>query len=428
MAVRVVVGCQWGDEGKGKIVDLLSRDIDIVARYQGGPNAGHTVVHEGHKTILHQIPSGILHPQTVCCLGNGVVIDPRVLFEEIQMLEDNGVSVAGRLFISQKAHLIMPYHRAIDEAAEAQAGKMKIGTTGRGIGPAYTDKYQRSGIRIVDLLDRESLEQKLRANLADKNRLLKNYYESGELDVNRIVEEYVAFDDDVDPYIKDVSVYLHRAIKEKKNVLLEGAQGTLLDIDHGTYPFVTSSNPTAGAAATGVGVGPRVITDVVGVLKAYTTRVGNGPFPTEIDEPLQSQFREWGGEFGATTGRARRCGWLDLVIARYAVRINSVDYWAITKLDVLSHLDEINVCTGYKIKGELVEEFPSEPWLLDEIEPVYETLPGWKTDISDIREYRQLPYQCRNYLDYIVDNTGVPVRYASVGAEREAIVPFRGAV
>ncbi|MFH0882977.1 MAG: adenylosuccinate synthase [bacterium] len=425
MSVRVIVGCQWGDEGKGKIVDLLSRDADVVARYQGGPNAGHTVVHEGEKTILHQIPSGILHPQAVCCLGNGCVIDPRVLFEEIEMLEDKGVLVQGRLFISQKAHLIMPYHRAIDEAAETAAGAQKIGTTGRGIGPAYTDKYARIGVRIVDLLDRESLEQKLRLNLADKNRLLKNYYNSGELDVNRIVEEYLAFDEHVDPYIKDVSVYLHKAIKERKNILLEGAQGTLLDIDHGTYPFVTSSNPTAGAAATGVGLGPRVITEVVGVLKAYTTRVGNGPFPTELEDPLQSQFREWGGEFGATTGRARRCGWLDLVIARYAVRVNSVDAWAITKLDVLSHLEEILVCTGYKIGGETVDEFPSEPWLLEEIEPMYETLPGWNSDISEVRGYRQLPFQCRNYLDFIQDRTGVPNAWVSVGAERDAVIPLR---
>jgi len=425
MSVRVIVGCQWGDEGKGKIVDLLSQDADVVARYQGGPNAGHTVVIDGERTILHQIPSGILHPLPVCCLGNGCVIDPRVLFEEISMLEEKNVQVQGRLFISQKAHLIMPYHRAIDEAAEAAAGTRKIGTTGRGIGPAYTDKYARSGVRIVDLLDRPSLEQKLRANLADKNRLLKDYYNRSELDVNRIVEEYLAFDEHVDPYIRDVSVYLNEAIGERKNVLLEGAQGTLLDIDHGTYPFVTSSNPTAGAAATGVGLGPRVITEVVGVLKAYTTRVGNGPFPTELEEPLHSQFREWGAEFGATTGRARRCGWLDLVIARYAARVNSVDVWAITKLDVLSHLEEIQVCTGYKIEGETVDEFPSEPWLLEEIEPVYEPIPGWNADISEVRNYRQLPFQCRNYLDFIEEHTGVANGWVSVGPERDAVIQLR---
>lgn len=274
MAVTAVVGCQWGDEGKGKIVDLLSEPADLVARFQGGPNAGHTVVHEGEETILHQIPSGILHPHTVCLLGNGTVIDPRILFDEIRELEEKGVEVRGRLFISHKAHLIMPYHRAIDEAAEQAAGTRRIGTTGRGIGPAYTDKYQRCGVRIVDLLDRDHLETKLRANLRDKNRLLKNYYNSTALDVNRIIDEYIAFDEKADPFIKDVSVLLNDAIDEGESVLLEGAQGTLLDIDHGTYPFVTSSNPTAGAAATGLGIGPRRIDHVIGVMKAYTTRVG----------------------------------------------------------------------------------------------------------------------------------------------------------
>jgi adenylosuccinate synthase len=424
MAVTAIVGCQWGDEGKGKIVDLLSEPADIVARYQGGPNAGHTVVHQGEETILHQIPSGILHPGVMCLLGSGSVIDPRILFEEIAGLEERGVKVAGRLFISHKAHLIMPYHRAIDEAAEQAAGKGKIGTTGRGIGPAYTDKYQRCGVRIVDLLDRDHLEKKLRANLQDKNKLLRDYYKSSELDVNRIVDEYIDFDKKADPYIKDVSVLLHEAIEDGKKVLLEGAQGTLLDVDHGTYPFVTSSNPTAGAAATGVGIGPRKIDHVIGVMKAYTTRVGNGPFPTELDEPLQSEFRKWGGEYGATTGRARRCGWLDLVIGRYAARINGLDSWAITKLDVLSELDEIHVCTSYENRGRRINHFPAEPWLLDDVTPVYETLPGWNEDISGVRRYRDLPYNCREYLDFIQDQTKVPIGLISVGAEREAYVPL----
>ncbi|HEX05471.1 MAG TPA: adenylosuccinate synthase, partial [Bacteroidetes bacterium] len=364
------------------------------------------------------------HPNVICLLGSGSVIDPRILFEEIEQLESRGVKVKGRLFISHKAHLIMPYHRAIDEAAEHAAGKSRIGTTGRGIGPAYTDKYQRCGIRIVDLLDRDHLEKKLRANLADKNKLLRDYYKSSELDVNRIVDEYIDFDRKADPYIKDVSVFLDDAIAEGKNVLLEGAQGTLLDVDHGTYPFVTSSNPSAGAAATGLGIGPRRITHVVGVLKAYTTRVGNGPFPTELDEPLQSQFRKWGGEYGATTGRARRCGWLDLVIGRYSARINGLDSWAITKLDVLSQLDEIHVCTSYKYKGREVRHFPAEPWVLDEVQPVYETLPGWKEDISDVRHYDDLPASCRSYLDFIKDQTGVPIGLISVGAERGAYIPL----
>ncbi len=424
MAVTAIVGCQWGDEGKGKIVDLLSEPADFVGRYQGGPNAGHTVVHKGDETILHQIPSGILHEDVICLLGNGSVIDPRILFEEIDELERKGVKVAGRLFISHKAHLIMPYHRAIDEAAEQAAGKGKIGTTGRGIGPAYTDKYQRCGVRIVDLLDRDHLEKKLRANLKDKNKLLRDYYHSTELDVKHILDEYLDFDKKADPYIKDVSVMLNDAIDQGKDVLLEGAQGTLLDVDHGTYPFVTSSNPTAGAAATGLGIGPRRINHVVGVMKAYTTRVGNGPFPTELAEPLQSEFRKWGGEYGATTGRARRCGWLDLVIGRYSARINGLDSWAITKLDVLSELDEIKVCTSYRHKGKTIHHFPAEPWLLDEVEPVYETLPGWRQDISGIRRYRDLPNNCRAYLDFIQDQTKVPIGLISVGAEREAYVPL----
>jgi len=425
MAVTVVVGCQWGDEGKGKIVDLLSEKADVVARYQGGPNAGHTVVHQGEQTILHQIPSGILHPDTVCCLGNGCVIDPRILFQEIETLETKGVSVRDRLFISQKAHLIMPYHRAIDEAAEAQAGSRKIGTTGRGMGPSYTDKYARSGIRIVDLLNRTCLEEKLRANLEDKNRLLKDYYHGPELDVDRIVEEYLDFDKRVDPFIKDVSVLLADAIRQGKDVLLEGAQGTLLDVDHGTYPFVTSSNPTAGSAATGVGIGPRSITEVVGVMKAYTTRVGNGPFPTELEEPLQSEFRKWGGEFGATTGRARRCGWLDLVIARYAARVNGIDSWAITKLDVLSNVKKIEVCTHYSHKGKRIDHFPAEPWILDEVQVETVTLDGWNQDISDVRRFAQLPKACRDYLDFIQDQTRVPISLVSVGPEREAVISLR---
>jgi len=426
LMVTVVVGSQWGDEGKGKIVDLLSQQANIVARYQGGPNAGHTVVHDGQQTILHQVPSGILHKNTICCLGNGSVIDPRILLDEIKGLEDNGVDVMGRLFISHKAHLIMPYHRALDEASEASlSNERKIGTTGRGMGPSYTDKYSRCGIRIVDLLDRDYLEEKLRANLDEKNRLLKDFYKSHELDVDKIIDEYLEFDRRLNPYVKDVSAYLFKALKENKNILLEGAQGTLLDIDHGTYPFVTSSNPTAAAAATGVGLGPRVISKVVGVLKAYTTRVGNGPFPTELGEPLQTQFRDWGGEYGATTGRARRCGWLDLVIARYAARINSLDSWALTKLDVLSELDEIHVCTSYMYQGEEITEFPTEPWKLEKVEPITRVLPGWKEDISDARNYGELPVECRQYLDFIQDNTDVPIGLISVGPEREAIIPLR---
>ncbi len=422
MAVTVVIGCQWGDEGKGKVVDLLSSNVNIVARYQGGPNAGHTVVHDGHQTILHQIPSGILRDNTVCCLGNGSVIDPRVLFEEIDLLEKDGVIVAGRLLIDEKAHVIMPYHRAIDEAAEIAAGKDKIGTTGRGMGPSYTDKYSRCGIRFVDMLDKKNLEEKIRVNVEAKNRLLKNYYNAEELDVESIVETYLGFCTRLTPYVRDVSLYLDEAIKSEKNLLLEGAQGTLLDIDHGTYPFVTSSNPTAGAAAHGLGIGPKKITNIVGVLKAYTTRVGNGPFPSELKEPLQTSFREWGGEFGATTGRARRCGWLDLVIAKYSARINSLDSWAITKLDVLSELDEIKVGVAYYRDGNRIENLPSAPWIFEDVEVEYVTLPGWKTDISEIRNYGSLPVECRAYLDFISEHTGVSISTVSVGPGREAVV------
>lgn len=425
MAVTVVLGTQWGDEGKGKIVDLLSAEAEIVARYQGGPNAGHTVVHEGEELILHQIPSGILHKDAICCLGNGCVIDPRTLLEEIGEVEERGIDLTDRLFISKQAHLIMPYHRAIDEAAEQKAGKSKIGTTGRGIGPAYTDKYNRIGIRALDLIDSKHFEQKIRDAIEDKNCLIKDYYNGTPIDVDLIVKEFNSFVRRIRPYVTDVSALLGKAMKNDKKIVLEGAQGTLLDIDHGTYPFVTSSNPTAGGAAVGVGIGPRHISRVLGVMKAYTTRVGNGPFPTELEEPLQSQFRDWGGEFGATTGRARRCGWLDLVIARYSARVNSLDGWVITKLDVLSELDEIKVCTGYTYQGRKIDDFPSEPWILEEAKPVYDTLPGWKEDISDVRDYGKLPVRCRQYLDYIVDNTGVSIDLVSVGPGRDEVVPLK---
>ncbi len=426
MPVTAVVGCQWGDEGKGKVVDLLGESANVVARFQGGPNAGHTVVYEGKQIILHQIPSGILRENVACCLGNGCVLDPVVLFEEISDLEKNGTEIGDRLMISNKAHLIMPYHRAIDEAAESAAGKgKKIGTTGRGIGPAYTDKYNRCGIRLLDLKNPTFLENRLRENIEDKNKLLKGYFGSTELDANHIVDEYLKFHEKMSPFITDVSVFLQKAIDKKQVVILEGAQGTLLDIDHGTYPFVTSSNPSAGAAATGLGIGPRKIDRVLGILKAYTTRVGNGPFPTELTGELQTQFREWGGEFGATTGRARRCGWLDLVIANYSVRINGLDAWAITKLDVLSNVDEIKVCTKYEYRGKTIEDFPPEPWILKDVDPVYETFPGWKTDISDARTYNSLPVKCRRYLDYIIDKTKTPIDMVSVGADRNATIRLR---
>ncbi|MCB0258502.1 MAG: adenylosuccinate synthase, partial [Calditrichaeota bacterium] len=383
MSVVVVVGAQWGDEGKGKIVDLLSGNFNITARYQGGANAGHTVIIGEKKYILHLIPSGILHPNVECVIGNGVVIDPVALLEEIKLLEKKGVKIKGRLWISQKAHLIMPYHKLLDTVSEEKEGANKIGTTGRGIGPAYVDKANRKGIRIVDLLDREGFERKLRRNLEEKNELLYKIYGILPLDIEKIIKEYLEFDHRIDPYIKDVSVYLNEAIDNGKSILLEGAQGTLLDVDHGTYPYVTSSNPASGGACTGVGIGPTKISEVMGVIKAYTTRVGEGPFPTELTGEAGENLRQAGMEFGATTGRPRRCGWFDAVVARYSVRINGIDALAITKLDVLDHFETIQVCTSYRYNGKLLREFPTDLRVLQNCEPVYESLPGWQQPTSN---------------------------------------------
>ncbi|MCK6620076.1 MAG: adenylosuccinate synthase [Calditrichaceae bacterium] len=422
MSVVIVVGAQWGDEGKGKIVDLLSENFDMVARYQGGANAGHTVIIHDKKYVLHLIPSGILHPHAECVIGNGVVIDPLALLEEIRLLESEGIKVQGRLWISQKAHLIMPYHKLLDTASEEKEGAQKIGTTGRGIGPAYVDKADRKGIRIVDLLDRELFEQKLRRNLTEKNEVLNKIYGKLPLDVESIVREYLEFDRLIDPYIKDVSVYLSNAIEEGKSVLLEGAQGTLLDVDHGTYPFVTSSNPVSGGACIGVGIGPTRITEVMGVMKAYTTRVGAGPFPTELTGAEGEFLRREGQEFGATTGRPRRCGWFDAVVARYAVRINGIDSLAITKLDVLDRLEHIQVCKGYRFDGKLLKEFPTDPRILQGCEPEYQTLPGWRQPTHDARRWEDLPAAARQYLEFLETLTGCAIKIVSVGSQRSQTI------
>jgi adenylosuccinate synthase len=376
MSVSIIVGAQWGDEGKGKIVDMLSEEADIVARYQGGANAGHTIVFDGKKYVLHLIPSGILHPDTTCVIGNGVVIDPAALMEEIEMLERMGISVEGRLHISHKAHLIMPYHKQLDAAREKQAGS--IGTTGRGIGPAYYDKALRTGIRIVDLLDRDILREKIRHNLEEKNQLLRALYGAEPIDVDAMIDEYVEFDTRIDPYITDTTTLLNAALKDGKRILAEGAQGALLDLDHGTYPFVTSSNPTSGGACTGLGIPPTAITSVMGVVKAYSTRVGNGPFPTELNDEIGELLRTEGHEFGATTGRKRRCGWLDIPALRYSIMINGISEIALTKLDVLGVLDEISVCTGYLVDGKPVKSFPADVATLSRVECVYQTYPGWR--------------------------------------------------
>jgi adenylosuccinate synthase len=422
MSVTVLVGAQWGDEGKGKIVHFLSREADVVARYQGGANAGHTVVAGGRQFVLHLLPVGALWPQVTCVIGGGVVIDPIDLLAEIEELRQANIDISKRLFISHQAHLVMPYHKLLDRMAEEKSSREKIGTTGRGIGPAYVDKVARTGIRIADLLDHRVLREKLRRNIEEKNLLLSRIYDSEQLDEEQIVREYLEFDQRIDPFVKDVSVFLSEAIQAGKRILLEGAQGTLLDVDAGTYPFVTSSNPTVGGALTGLGIGPRCIDEVIGVMKAYTTRVGHGPFPTELSSDLGERLRETGVEFGATTGRPRRCGWFDAVVARYSARVNGVDAWAITKLDVLTGIDPLRVCVAYEDGRRTYRNFPAVPHILEACRPVYEELPGWKESIERTRNWNELPSNARDYLHFIEESTKVPVKIISVGAEQEMTI------
>ncbi len=420
MGATVLVGSQWGDEGKGKIVDILSEKFEIVVRYQGGANAGHTVIIGDKQFILHLIPSGILRENVTCVIGNGVVIDPQALLDEISILENNGISVDGRLFISQNAHLIMPYHKLLDSIGES--GEQKIGTTGRGIGPCYIDKFGRRGIRIVDLLNRDELERKIRFNLKEKNDLLQKVYHHEGLDVEEILKEYLEFDKTIDKYIKDVPTFLNYSLDEGKSVLLEGAQGTLLDVDHGTYPFVTSSSPTSGGACTGTGIPPNRIESVIGIVKAYTTRVGNGPFPTELNEEEGEKLRTIGAEYGATTGRPRRCGWFDAFLVAYSKMINGIDSVAITKLDVLSHFDKIKVCVAYELNGKRLKHFPTSVEQLSKVTPVYETLDGWKENISDCKTYDDLPSKTKDYLNFISEQSGIKIDIISVGAERQQTI------
>jgi adenylosuccinate synthase len=416
MSVSIIVGSQWGDEGKGKIVDILSEKFDIVVRYQGGANAGHTVQIGDRQYILHLIPSGILRDNVVCVIGNGVVIDPKALLDEIQLLENSGISIKGRLFISQNAHLIMPYHKLLDSINENTS--TKIGTTGRGIGPCYIDKYARKGIRIVDLLDRAVLEEKIKTNIEEKNNILRKVYNHEELNVDDIINEYLEFDQKIDKYITDVPTYLNNAMNDGKSILLEGAQGTLLDIDHGTYPFVTSSNPTSGGACTGSGIPPTKISSVIGIVKAYTTRVGLGPFPTEMFGDEGNKLREVGAEFGATTGRPRRCGWFDAFLVNYSRMINGIERVAITKLDVLSYLDQIKVCVAYEINGRQLKSYPTDVNQMMQVKPVYETLPGWKSDISNAKYYDELPSAAKDYLSFISHQGGFEISLISVGPRR----------
>jgi adenylosuccinate synthase len=417
MSVTILVGSQWGDEGKGKFVDILSKNFDIVARYQGGANAGHTVEIGDKKYVLHLIPSGILRENCICVIGNGVVIDPTALLEEIDLLESLGIKIEGRLLISHNAHLIMPYHKLLDSINESRGNK--IGTTGKGIGPCYIDKYARKGIRVIDLQNKKILEEKIRLNMKEKNDLLWKMYEQEGLDVEQIIKTYMEFDKRIDKYIKDVSVYLNNAISEGKSILLEGAQGALLDVDHGTYPYVTSSNPTSGGACTGTGIPPNKIDTVAGIVKAYTTRVGMGPFPTELFDSNGEMLRSEGGEFGATTGRPRRCGWFDIPLVKYSSIINGLDYVALTKLDVLSIFKEIKVCVNYRLEGKLLKSFPTDFNRLSSVEPVYESLPGWNTDISTCTSYNDLPQRAKDYLGFISDKVGIIISIISVGPKRE---------
>ena len=431
MPVTVIIGSQWGDEGKGKLVDLMSEDADVVARYQGGANAGHTICWgdgaEAEEFVLHLIPSGIFHEGTTCVIGNGVVLDPAAVLDEIEKIEALGYDVEGRLKISHNAHLIMPYHKQVEAAQEAARSEDSedgaIGTTGRGIGPAYTDKFARRGIRVVDLLDPESLRDKLTRAIEEKNALLEGVYDVEPLDVDEIVEEYVAFDEQIDPYVTDTSQHLTRALSSGQRVLAEGAQGSLLDVDFGTYPFVTSSHPTAGGCCTGLGVPPTAVERAVGVVKAYSTRVGNGPFVTELHGEMGERLREAGGEFGATTGRPRRCGWLDLVALGYTASVNGFTEVAVTKLDVLSGFDELKVCTRYRLpSGEEVRRFPSEVETLRCAEPVYETLPGWDADITGARAAGALPTEARDYLRFVEEELDLTVGLTSVGPRRDQVL------
>lgn len=417
MGATVLVGSQWGDEGKGKIVDLISEGFEIVARYQGGANAGHTVEIGESKYILHLIPSGILRENVICVIGNGVVIDPSALLEEIELLGKHNISVEGRLFISHNAHLIMPYHKLLDSISES--GDNKIGTTGRGIGPCYIDKYARKGIRIVDLLNRSELEKKIRVSLKEKNDFLLKIHSHAGLDVDSIVKEYLEFDKTIDKYIKDVPAFLNQSLDEGKSVLLEGAQGTFLDIDHGTYPYVTSSSPTSGGACTGTGIPPTRINAVIGIVKAYTTRVGFGPFPTELLDEDGEKLRKIGVEFGATTGRPRRCGWFDAFLVAYSKMINGITSVALTKLDVLSGFEKIKVCVSYELNGKKLKTFPTNVEQLALVTPIYETLDGWNTDITNCERFEDLPAKTKEYLDFISIQSGIKIDIISVGPKRE---------
>ncbi len=417
---RLVLGAQWGDEGKGKIVDILTEEADVVVRYQGGSNAGHTVCVSDKTFILHLIPSGILHPEKICVIGNGVVFDPKSFLEEKKTLEDLGIDIRERILISEKAHLVMPYHKEFDAKKEAALGSSKIGTTKRGIGPAYTDKHARVGIRVCDLLNLDVLKRKIETNVKEINRLCE-LYDIEPFDADKIFDEYKEYAEKLKPYIRNTVYYLNGVFKNKRNILFEGAQGSMLDVDFGTYPFVTSSHPTVGGAFTGTGLPYKALDSVMAVVKAYTTRVGNGPFPSELTGELGDKIRDKGAEYGATTGRPRRCGWLDLVVVKYAAMINGVDEIALTKLDVLDGLDEIEVCVGYEYEGKKIGYIPSQLEEFEKCKPIYKTFKGWDST-KGVLKYDDLPENARKYIEYIEWFVGVKVSIISTGAKREETI------
>ncbi|MCF8032906.1 MAG: adenylosuccinate synthase [Desulfarculaceae bacterium] len=424
MACLVVLGTQWGDEGKGKIVDLLAEQASAIVRFQGGNNAGHTLVVDGDKFIFHLVPSGVLHQDKICYIGNGVVVDPEVLLSEMAKLEAKGIAAGpDKIRVSERAQVIMPYHQALDLAREKAKGNQAIGTTGRGIGPCYEDKAARVGVRMVDLLEPDTLADKVETNCATKNYLLTGYLNSEGIPAEPIIEQYLEFGQRLAPHITDVAVELDEVLSDQGNVLLEGAQGTHLDIDHGTYPYVTSSNPVAGSACTGAGVGVTRLEKVMGVVKAYTTRVGGGPFLTELEDDNGRWLQEKGAEFGATTGRPRRCGWLDMVVVRHSVRLSGITGLAVTKLDVLTGLDTLQVCVGYKTAdGEVIQRVPASLKQLGACTPVYEDLPGWSEDITGCRAYNELPANCQSYLERLAELAGAPLAVVSVGPGREQTI------
>jgi adenylosuccinate synthase len=417
----VIIGAQWGDEGKAKMVDVLTEQVDIVARYQGGSNAGHTVVTGGKKFVFHQIPSGILHTNKKCVIGNGVVLDPVSLIGEIKSLASEGVKINDRLIISDRAHLLMPYHRLLDGASEALKGKGKIGTTNRGIGPAYMDKMARVGVKAVDLFEPAAFREKVREITKEKNFLLKNYFGLPTVDADQIADHYLKLAPRLKPFIQDTTLYLEKALRTGKNVLAEGAQGTLLDVDFGTYPYVTSSSASVGGVCTGLGVGPKWWDEIYGVAKAYATRVGEGPFTSEMEEPFGEMIRQRGGEFGATTGRPRRCGWMDLVALKYACRINGFSGILLTKIDVLSNLSTLKLCTAYEINGKKVMEFPAGLSTLAQAKPIYREMRGWNGDLTQAESLKDLPMEARRYIDEIEKYIQVPIQWVSVGQDRSQI-------